>query len=66
MAVNIIRKFLMKKLMKPNAEGIMKIPEKGRIDFKIYENVNNSQRKKNHRKNSLSKRIKTKRTKSKK
>jgi hypothetical protein len=33
MAVNIIRKFLMKKLMKPNAEGIMKIPEKGRIDF---------------------------------
>ena len=23
----------MKKLMKPNAEGIMKIPEKGRIDF---------------------------------
>jgi hypothetical protein len=33
MAVNIIRKFLMKKLMKPNAEGIMKIPEKGKIDF---------------------------------
>ena len=33
MAVNIIRKFLMKKLMKPDAEGIMKIPEKGRIDF---------------------------------
>ena len=33
MAVNIIRQFLMKKLMKPDASGIMKIPEKGRIDF---------------------------------
>jgi len=33
MAVSIIRKFLMKKLMKPDAEGIMKLPEKGRIDF---------------------------------
>jgi len=33
MAVNIIRKFLMKKLMKPDASGIMKIPEKGKLDF---------------------------------